>query len=90
MWRLVEDVSNAHPDMEFSPELWVRKRGTDGFNGGHRWEHVVGTNVIAESKTIIDVVNVANRVDYIVAVVREAERDIAVPIGKAMPHTTET
>jgi hypothetical protein len=75
--------------MKFSPELWVRKRGADGVAGGHWWEHVQGTNVITEPKITIDVVNVANKLDYIVAVVHELGRNIAVPIGSVITHATE-
>jgi hypothetical protein len=82
MWRLVADVSNRQPGRIFAPELWVRKEGMHRFGTGRCWEYVGGTAAIDESKTIIDVVNVANRVDYIVAAVREDERDIPVPIGK--------
>jgi hypothetical protein len=84
MWRLVTDISKGQPNMKFAPELWVRKEGMHNFGTGRCWEYVVGTTAIDESKTIIDVVNVVNRVDYIVAAVREDEKDIPVPIGRQM------
>lgn len=77
------DVTKGKSDVKFYPELWIRKEGMHIFGVGRCWEHVVGTTAIDESKTIIDVANVDKRVDYIVAAVREDERDIPVPIGRS-------
>ena len=74
------------------PELWIRSDDTHNLTPrGRRWEWVHGTVEISAEDVRLDVVNVRNMADYIVALVYEGHedgqdgkqgREIPVPISR--------
>lgn len=78
---VIESFQKAGSD-DFNPELWLRRHGSHSFGGeGICWEYVKGTDPIKPGEKTIDVINVARRIDYIVAAVHEDGKEIPVPIG---------
>lgn len=81
MWHLVTTASKRDPNLDFEPELWVRDDNGQPW-GSHRcWMYVEGTDRIDSSRPAIDIVNVANRKDYVVLAVNEGEKEIPIPIS---------
>lgn len=64
------------------PEVWIRREKVHKLTPlGRHWEYAHGRSKIEGDTLQLDVVDVAERNDYIVALVHENHQDIPVAIG---------